>query len=1083
MTSPGEIALQLQDQGWRGLLPLLPHDATPHIRLAPEKAAEVEAGRGKAPGRWARAGWSLLPDWRDFPDDADTIEAWSKWPGANVGLRACCAAPWVALIDVDVLHHAAAAEIQQMLRGRLDPLGELIWRVGQAPKFLIPVQVTEPVKHSRSTVVAVDSQKHMVEVLGSGQQAVVAGIHPKTGYPYTWPAGGLEDTEPDRLPRLTPAELAEILTVCSLILLGHGTAVGRKGRSIAALGDGRPKPLSELRARNPVLALAAAEYVINSDWSRDDWVAWAYALRGAFGDRGEELWLRFSAQSAKATNPATAEKVWRDASQAERDGHLRAGAGTIIAVAREEGWTPPPSPGLPPYFDGGEQDAAQAAADLRLAVIQWVEQGLAYTGKGEVPRDAIAGAVGLGKSTVTLEVLAQMAMGMTVHYYAPTLELGTEIVAKAKALGLDAVLIRGREANRKDPDRWPALCRKEDVAATLGQVGRNVWESLCRHEDDFGNVTKCEFFAECSYVRQFDQLEGKLIVLAHEYLALPKKLLAEPALAIVDERFHATLLRPVSLLLERVTAHRPYRFGVVAADAVDALAADAGTAMRAVENGLTMNQVGLTPERLRRMAQHEEMLAEPPAIWPDLPYAEQQNRARLLQEIEAFRLAKLWRILAQDHDRVSQRVVIARGIAWKGELQDRVFIHKAVEPRLPARLPVLLLDADHDPLIGVVTLPTNRRTAIRPRLNAEVIQVRDTAGSKRKLMESAARRAEVLMLARHEAAQGRRVLIGTYKPVAELLRTALAELPDDNIQIAHFGAIRGLDGWKNFDTVIVAGREQPRAVDVENMARCLFGTDQERLLLTGELVPQMRGHLVKDGSRTAVTVQVHPDLRVQALVEQVREREIEQMVGRLRLVHRTDPARVFLLSNLPTALPVDRLVPWHEVIPSKLERAIVAGHGVLPLSYAELARAHPDLWATAKEAEHWLARKGPQVPIRDLYWNVGTLSVATLVSYRRPGQRRGSPHQAILPGRIASESLAKGLLAAVVGEVEQVQILGIIVRPGVFEALAGELPEPFVIPGLRTIGIGAASNSTIPDELTIRIVPPWSGSPPLGAAA
>ena len=124
-----------------------------------------------------------------------------------------------------------------------------------------------------------------------------------------------------------------------------------------------------------------------------------------------------------------------------------------------------------------------------------------------------------------------------------------------------------------------------------------------------------------------------------------------------------------------MTSHRPYRFGKVTADAVDALAADAGTAIRAVEAGKTMAEVGLTPERLRRMAQPEEALAEPPAIWPDMPYAEQQRCAQRLQEIEAFRLAKLWRVLAQDNDRVSQRVVVARGIEWKGELQDRVFIH------------------------------------------------------------------------------------------------------------------------------------------------------------------------------------------------------------------------------------------------------------------------------------------------------------------------------------------------------------------------------------------------------------------------
>ena len=166
------------------------------------------------------------------------------------------------------------------------------------------------------------------------------------------------------------------------------------------------------------------------------------------------------------------------------------------------------------------------------------------------------------------------------------------------------------------------------------------------------------------------------------------------------------------------------------------------------------------------------------------------------------------------------------------------------------------------------------------------MQVRDTACSKNKLLRRprAGPRCWPWPGMRPPRAGG--CCVGTYKPVAELLRAALAEAPDANIHIAHFGAIRGLDGWKDFDTVIVAGREQPQAVDVENMARSLFGADAEPLLLTGEYVPQMRGHRTKDGTRTAVAVQVHPDLRVQALVEQVREREVEQMVGRLRLVHR-----------------------------------------------------------------------------------------------------------------------------------------------------------------------------------------------------
>ena len=113
---------------------------------------------------------------------------------------------------------------------------------------------------------------------------------------------------------------------------------------------------------------------------------------------------------------------------------------------------------------------------------------------------------------------------------------------------------------------------------------------------------------------------------------------------------------------------------------------------------------------------------------------------------------------------------------------------------------------------------------------------------------------------------------------------------------------------------------------------------------------------------------------MQAIVEQIREREIEQMAGRARLIYRATPCHVFLLSKLPTALPVDRLAPWSEIIPDKLEQAIVAGKGVLPLDAAELARAHPNLWVNAKAAANWMARKGTHFPIRDIIWNLSTHS-------------------------------------------------------------------------------------------------------------
>ena len=141
----------------------------------------------------------------------------------------------------------------------------------------------------------------------------------------------------------------------------------------------------------------------------------------------------------------------------------------------------------------------------------------------------------------------------------------------------------------------------------------------------------------------------------------------------------------------------------------------------------------------------------------------------------------------------------------------------------------------------------------------------------------------------------------------------------------------------------------------------------------------------------------------------------------------------------PTALPVDRLTTWDAVIPSKMEQAIVAGRGVLPLSDAELARVHPNLWATAREADNWKARKGTHLPIRVSIWNVSTLSAATVVSYRLPGQTRGSPHKAIIPDKGHTVEQAAEALKPLLGPVEDVRIVEVFYRPTV---VIEDEPEP-----------------------------------------
>ena len=72
-----------------------------------------------------------------------------------------------------------------------------------------------------------------------------------------------------------------------------------------------------------------------------------------------------------------------------------------------------------------------------------------------------------------------------------------------------------------------------------------------------------------------------------------------------------------------------------------------------------------------------------------------------------------------------------------------------------------------------------------------------------------------------------------------------------------------------------------------------------------------------------------------------------------------------------------------------------------------------------------------------------------------------------------------------VGEVEQIRILDVILRPGVFEAAPDVMPEPIVLPTLT-----APEHAVVSDvfafgrhRLVVEVIAPWRGSPQWEAAA
>jgi hypothetical protein len=61
-------------------------------------------------------------------------------------------------------------------------------------------------------------------------------------------------------------------------------------------------------------------------------------------------------------------------------------------------------------------------------------------------------------------------------------------------------------------------------------------------------------------------------------------------------------------------------------------------------------------------------------------------------------------------------------------------------------------------------------------------------------------------------------------------------------------------------------------------------------------------------------VSVHPDPRLQAVVEQGREAEMVQAIDRLRLIHNEKRKTVYILCSIPLDIPINELVTWKQLI-------------------------------------------------------------------------------------------------------------------------------------------------------------------------
>lgn len=248
-----------------------------------------------------------LPGWQIYRPVADLL---STCAGCGIGLLTAM----TPAIDIDVHDPELAQKIDQLV---VEMVGDAPKRIGQAPKSLRLFRTEKPYAKMATHGYCLpgdrpEDKPHRIEVLGSGQQFVAFGIHPRTMVPYTWPDWSPANLEWSDLPELTVQMARQVIEAIEDLLRQASGLAGEQPNGQAKPPDQHVstraprmvKGLDEARA-----VLAALKRIDPNGLDYDGWVRVAYGVKAAFGDQGQDLWLRWSSHSAK-DQPAMTEKTW-----------------------------------------------------------------------------------------------------------------------------------------------------------------------------------------------------------------------------------------------------------------------------------------------------------------------------------------------------------------------------------------------------------------------------------------------------------------------------------------------------------------------------------------------------------------------------------------------------------------------------------------------------------------------------------------------------------------------------------------------------------------------------------------------------
>ena len=155
-------------------------------RLSPTSSIDPARGLGKIPGVYhpQTDDWVGMADWTTREFTRQDAEIWDTWPNANVGLRA----KHFPAIDIDEDTNVDFVErMLELLSHAYKFISTPIRFRANSARLLMPLvrTGTELLHKCRFDYGLQDGSQGAVEMLGDGQQYLIAGTHP-SGVPYEW---------------------------------------------------------------------------------------------------------------------------------------------------------------------------------------------------------------------------------------------------------------------------------------------------------------------------------------------------------------------------------------------------------------------------------------------------------------------------------------------------------------------------------------------------------------------------------------------------------------------------------------------------------------------------------------------------------------------------------------------------------------------------------------------------------------------------------------------------------------------------------------------------------------------------------